>query len=116
MLDGAYIHADYDLYDIVLASHPRGNLGAVEELHGQRHIRGVRVIPIQNFVNGMIGTDMIQHGGQAQYRHLDPENDATEVLDLFTPDGEHRRLNGYQEIQQQYEAWGRTTIAPGNEG
>jgi hypothetical protein len=84
---GSYIHADYDLYDIILLSHPRGNLAAVETLRGQRHMRGPRLIPIMRFINGRIGVDMVQHGGEAQYA-----DHSEQSIDGFGPGGEHITL------------------------
>jgi hypothetical protein len=96
-LNGRYIHGDYDLYDIILLSHPRGNLAAVETLRGQRNMRGPRWTPIMRYINQRIHSDMVQHGGQAQYAdHSD------EIVDGFGPHGDHITLLNEQAIRSWY--------------
>jgi hypothetical protein len=82
-LGGSYIHADYDLYDIVDKAQPQRNLASVETLLGQPHRRGAKVIPVQEFINARIGSPMIQHGGEAQYA-----DHSEQAIDAFGPDGE----------------------------
>lgn len=104
-LNGAYIHGDYDLYDVVLVSNPRSNLAAIEELHGAPHRRGARVAPVQRFVNRIIGVPMVQHGGQAQFAAH-----SNETLDVFCPDGSTFELVGRGPIRRQYHKWKRQTL------
>jgi hypothetical protein len=105
MLGGAYIHGDYDLKDIVLADRPRGNLAAVESLNGQLHMRGPRLIPVQNYINDRIGTEMIQHGGDAQFKD---HSDGT--IDVFGPEGEQTTLADEAAVRTLYDAWKRVTL------
>jgi hypothetical protein len=66
-LKGHYVHADYDLYDIIDVDAPTRNLAAVETLLGQPHRRGAHLLAIQKFINSRIGLPMVQHGAEAQY-------------------------------------------------
>jgi hypothetical protein len=86
-LNGKYIHADYDLYDIILPDQAFRNLAAVEQLLGQAHRRGPKFFEVQSFINGRIGAEMIQHGGSAQY-----EDHSDQSIDLFGPGGENVTL------------------------
>lgn len=82
-LGPAYLHGDYDLYDIVDPAQPHRNLASVEEMHGQAHRRGPNFYRVQEFVNPRIGSPMVQHGGEAQYTdHSEQE------IDVFSPQGE----------------------------
>jgi hypothetical protein len=92
-----YIFGDYDLYDIILLSHPKGNLGAVESLNGEFHIRGPRLLPIQTFINQRIGVPMIQHGCEMQTRsHSD------QTVDFFGPQGEQFAMHNLADIRHWY--------------
>lgn len=82
-LQGSYIHGDYDLYDVIDIAQAHRNLAAVETLLGQPHRRGAKVITVQNFINGRIGSPMIQHGGEAQYA-----DHSEQSIDAFGPNGE----------------------------
>ncbi len=80
-LGGKFVHGDYDLKDIILADQLHRNLASVEMLQGQPHMRGPRVLQVQQFVNARIGADMVQHGGEAQFA-----DHADEPIDCFGPD------------------------------
>ncbi len=82
-LRGAYVHADYDLYDIILPDQAHRNLAAVETLLGQPHRRGPKFFEVQRFINGRIGSDVVQHGGEAQYT-----DHSEQSIDVFGPAGE----------------------------
>jgi len=82
-LQGAYIHGDYDLYDIIDVTQAHRNLAAVESLLGQVHRRGPKLLQVQEFINSRIGSPMIQHGGEAQYA-----DHSEQSLDAFGPGGE----------------------------
>jgi hypothetical protein len=82
-IQGRYIHGDYDLYDIIDVTQAQRNLAAVETLLGQPHRRGPKVLTVQEFINGRIGSPMIQHGGEAQ--HADHSEQS---IDAFGPKGE----------------------------
>lgn len=86
-LNGKYIHADYDLYDIILPEQAFRNLAAVEQMLGQAHRRGPKFFEVRNFINRRIGVEMIQHGGSAQY-----EDHSGQSIDLFGPGGENLTL------------------------
>lgn len=107
LLHGSKLHGDYDLKDIVPVARERQNLALVGELHGQKHMRGPLFYKIQSFVNGRIGAEMVQHGGEAQYAdHSD------EPIHSFSPDGEYKRHSGLLQIQEWYEEIGRQTLGP----
>ena len=82
-LHESYIHADYDLCDIVDITQPHRNLAAVETLLGQTHRRGAKVLRVQEFINSRLGSPMIQHGGEAQYA-----DHSEQSIDAFGPRGE----------------------------
>lgn len=83
LLDGKYIHGDYDLKDIIDTAQAHRNLAAVETLSGMLHRRGAKFYAVQQFVNQRIGSPMIQHGGEAQYA-----DHSEEPIDAFGPNGE----------------------------
>ncbi len=82
-LESRYIHGDYDLYDIIDITQPYRNLAAVDTLLGQPHRRGPKVLSVQKFINSRIGSPMIQHGGEAQYK-----DHSEQSIDAFGPNGE----------------------------
>jgi len=108
MLGGCYLFGDYDLYDIIPTEHPRGNLAAVEVLHGSPHRRGARVIPVQNYINQRIGIPMVQHGGQAQYA-----DHSEEPVDVFGPSGEEFTILNRHSLRAWYDNQfqGRKTLS-----
>ncbi len=82
-LRGAYVHGDYDLYDIIDTAQAQRNLAAVETLLGKPHRRGANLLRVQEFINSRIGSPMIQHGGEAQYA-----DHSEQPIDAFGPNGE----------------------------
>ena len=82
-LQGRYVHADYDLYDIIDVDSPTRNLAAVETLLGQPHRRGAYLLAVQEFINSRIGVPMVQHGAEAQYA-----DHSQQAIDAFGPRGE----------------------------
>ncbi|MFM2094601.1 MAG: hypothetical protein RIS70_1725 [Planctomycetota bacterium] len=109
MMQGKYIHGDYDLYDIILMEHPRGNIAALETLHGVVHMRGPRLIPIQDFINERIHVPVIQHGCCMQY-----EDHSKDIVDAFGPHGEQVTFHQRDEIKQWYEKeWQRVPLVTG---
>jgi hypothetical protein len=80
---GKYLHSDYDLYDIIVVGHERANLAVVGERAGVPDFRPPRLFALERFINGRIGSTMIQHGGQFQFS--EHTNDTVEV---FGPEGE----------------------------
>jgi hypothetical protein len=106
-LNGKFIHADYDLYDIILPDQAFRNLAAVEQLLGQAHRRGPKFFEVQRFINGRIGVEMIQHGGSAQY-----EDHSDQSIDLFGPGGEKVTLLNELTVRAWYQErfGGRPTL------
>ncbi len=107
-LQGSYIHGDYDLYDIIDVKQPHRNLAAVEMLLGQPHLRGAKVLPVQEFINGRIGTPMVQHGGEAQYA-----DHSQQSIDAFGPNGEDVTILNEFSVRSWYENrfGGRKTLS-----
>lgn len=82
-LRGDCLHGDYDLYDIIDPSQPHRNLASVETLSDQLHMRGANFLRVQRYLNRRIGTDVVQHGGEAQYT-----DHSEQSIDVFGPGGE----------------------------
>jgi hypothetical protein len=107
-LNGNCIHGDYDLKDVILVNHMHRNLASVEQMHGQRHMRGPLFFKIQQFVNARIGIDMVQHGGEAQYAdHSD------EPIEMFGPGGEYLLFLNGGAVRSWYQSIGRPTLHSG---
>ncbi len=105
-LHGKYIHGDYDLFDIIPTGHERRNFYVVgEELNGQDHNRGPRLGQIKQFVNQRIGSEMVQHGGNAQY------SSEYEAVYAFNPDPLDQEVvyswDEYQTRLHYEKAWSR---------
>lgn len=83
MLSGKYIYSDYDLWDIVDPKNPRPNLGVVEELHGQTHIRNPLLRKVEESLDKTPLGQMIQHSGEMQYAAP-----SDQPIDAFGPNGE----------------------------
>jgi hypothetical protein len=78
-----YLHGDYDLYDAIDAKNVRVNIAIVDELLGQRHLRGPEFRRVQDFVNSRIGISMVQHSDWTKYTHH-----SDEPVDVFGPQGQ----------------------------
>ena len=65
-----YIHADYDLLDIIDATDPKSNQVIEEILDGAPHASSPRFPEIQQALNGRMDAPMVQHGGEAQFTYL----------------------------------------------
>jgi len=85
--DGKYIHADYDLLDIIDAENPRVNEIIESLLDGARHNYNPRFPEIQRVLNTRMDTPMVQHGGEAQFTFLS-EQPIHVFFPLFGPNGE----------------------------
>lgn len=81
-----YIHGDYDLFDIIDVNQLQRNLALHIDEGGRIHRMGANFKKIQDFVNAEIKTDMIQHGGEAQFRSW--ESVSEQYIDVFGPNGE----------------------------
>jgi hypothetical protein len=77
---GKYLHSDYDLYDIIVVGHERAVVG---ERDGAADFRPARLFPIEDFVNGRIGAEMVHHGGQFQF-----SEHTNHLVEIFGPKGE----------------------------
>lgn len=98
MLDGRYIHGDYDLYDVVDVLQLRRNLGLVTTLEGQPHTRAPRFYALQDFINAKLGAPMIQHSGNAQYA-AHPERP---LIDVFGPQGEFTTISDQKTLKMDW--------------
>jgi hypothetical protein len=99
MLQGNYIHGDYDLYDIIDITQAHRNLAAVEVLLGQPHRRGANVLRVQEFVNSRIGSPMLQHGADAQFL----SEHRSEPIDAFGPKGEDVTILNQYSVKAWYQ-------------
>jgi len=82
-LNGKYIYSDYDLWDVIDPENPRPNLGIVEELHGQVHIRNRLQRKVEEQLAGTSLAQMVQHSGEMQYAVP-----SEQPIDAFGPNGE----------------------------
>jgi len=80
---GKYLHGDYDLYDIIVVGHERANLAVVGERDGAPDFRPARLFPLEEFINGRIGAEMVHHGGQFQF-----SEHTNDIVEIFGPKGE----------------------------
>jgi hypothetical protein len=67
---GKYIHADYDLLDIINAENPRTDRIIEDFLDGAPHNYNPRFPEIQRALNARMDAPMVQHAGEAQFTHL----------------------------------------------
>jgi hypothetical protein len=98
MLQGDYIHGDHDLYDIIDITQAHRNLAGVEVLLGKPHMRGSKVLRVQEFVNSRIGSPILQHGGDAQFL----SEHRSEPIDAFGPSGEDVTILNQFSVQAWY--------------
>lgn len=80
---GKYLHGDYDLYDIIVVGHERGNLAVVGSRDGIPDFRPARQFPVEDFVNSRIGAEMVHHGGQFQF-----SEHTNDIVEIFGPKAE----------------------------
>jgi hypothetical protein len=80
---GQYLHSDYDLYDIIVVGHENANLVLVGERDGAPDFRPPHLFPLENFINGRVGSEMIHHGGQYQF-----SEHTKDIVEVFGPKGE----------------------------
>lgn len=108
MLNGAYLHGDYDLKDVIDPGRLGPHVAFADRLHGQPHMRSPEIGAVLEYVNHAIGAPMLQHGGEAQYA---PHTDDT--IEAFGPHGEAHTLDGRDEIVRWYKfAFQREPIDP----
>jgi hypothetical protein len=97
MVNGKYIHGDYDLYDIVIPGQEMRNLASHETLRGKTHRRPARYFIVKDFVNQRIGVPMIQHGGEAQYK-----DHTNQAIDVFAPKQDPFELRDERALREHY--------------
>jgi hypothetical protein len=109
---GAFVHGDYDLYDIIDTRDPKNNAANAEQLLGQIHMRGALVNEVAAYVNQRIGSPMVQHGGEAQYK-----DHSEQYLDFFGPNGEDVTWLNEFTARERYknDFMGRPTLSHGTE-
>jgi hypothetical protein len=90
--NGKYIHADYDLLDIIDAKDPKPNDVIESILDDAPHNYSPRFPEIQQTLNGRMDTPMVQHGGEAQFTHLN-EQPIHVFFPRSGPNGEDYSLN-----------------------
>jgi hypothetical protein len=97
LIGGNKIHGDYDPYDIVDPRLARRNFALVDTLHGQLHMRSPWLAEIQKWINDRIGSEVVQHSGETQYKdHTD------QTIDVFGPNGEYFALATEAAIRASY--------------
>jgi hypothetical protein len=97
-LGDKYVYGDYDLYDVVQPVHKRRNFAIVDTMHGQAHMRSPWIRDVQDFLNAQFGFEVIQHGGEAQYK-----DHTNQFIDVFGPGGVYRLLQNEAEIRRFYD-------------
>ena len=65
---------------------------------GQPHMRGPKLLAIEKFINGRIGSPMVQHGGEAQYA-----DHSEQSIDAFGPNGEDATILNEFSVRGWYE-------------
>lgn len=80
---GRYLHSDYDLYDVIVVGHERFNPAVVGSRDGVPDFRPARLFPLEDFLNGRIGAEMVHHGGQFQF-----SEHTNHIVEIFGPKGE----------------------------
>ena len=106
----AYIHGDYDLKDVIVVGNEQDNRRREGQLDGVMNFtplfRGLEFETIQRALNELIGTDMIQHGSEAQFAwHGD------EPITVAYPDWRHLTLLSATTVQIWYQELNRNVLA-----
>jgi len=71
----------------------------VSEKSGQPHFQGPKLPEVGGDINSKIGTNMVQHGGEAQFKgHTDQR------VMVFPPGGEPYELNSKEALEKLYAA------------
>jgi hypothetical protein len=111
----SYIHGDYDLKDVIVVGREQDNRRAEGTLDGVKNftplLKGLEFQTIQNALNARMGTDMVQHGAEAQFAwHGD------EPITVAYPDWRHLILLSAETVQSWYMQLNREVIAtPGTD-
>ncbi len=106
----SYIHGDYDLKDVIVLGSEQDNQRAEGKLDGVKNftplLKGVEFETIQKALNNVVGTDMVQHGAEAQFAwHGD------EPITVAYPDWRHLILLSAETVQAWYEQLNRDVLA-----
>lgn len=106
----SYIHGDYDLKDVIVLGDEAHNERTVGTLDGVKNcvplLKGLEFETIQREINKLIGTEMVQHGAEAQFAwHGD------EGITIAYPDWRHLILHDALTVQAWYRDLGRKVLA-----
>jgi len=97
LYQGSYIHADYDLFDVILSRKAEANLALVGDPRARQRLKGPVVRQIQRFVNPRIGSPMVRSWGEAR-----PIDMSESDIHVFGPMGQTRTLENSEEINGFY--------------
>jgi hypothetical protein len=97
----SYVHGDYDLKDVIVLGHEQINVRSEGKIDGVLNfapvLTNVSFDTIQNRLNSVIGSDMVQHGSEAQFAwHGD------EPITVVYPDWQHLTLLSAETVQSWY--------------
>lgn len=106
----SYIHGDYDLKDVIVMGSEQDNRRSEGTLDGVKNftplLNGLRFESVQRAINNLIGTDMIQHGAEAQFAwHGD------EPITVAYPDWHFEVLLSAETVQSWYMKLNREVLA-----
>ncbi|KQZ77668.1 hypothetical protein ASD55_07315 [Rhodanobacter sp. Root561] len=105
-----YIHGDYDLKDVIVRGNETDNRRHEGQLHGVKNftplLTNMEFERIRVSLNQLIGTDMVQHGAEAQFAwHGD------EPITVAFPDWRILLLTDATTVQRWYEDLNRSVLA-----
>lgn len=106
----SYVHGDYDLKDVIVRGHDRDNRRQQGTLYGVRNytplLENVDYEDVRVALNRLIGSDMVQHGAEAQFAwHGD------EPITVAFPDWRHLVLSDGATVQGWYRNLNRDVLA-----
>jgi hypothetical protein len=111
----SYIHGDYDLKDVIVVGSEQDNRRAEGTLDGVKNytpvLEGLEFETIQKELNQLVGSEMVQHGAEAQFAwHGD------EPITVAYPDWRHLILLSAETVQSWYLQLNREVMAkPGTD-
>lgn len=106
----SYIHGDYDLKDVIVVGHETDNRRHEGTVDGVKNytplLRGHEFETIRGALNRLMGTEMVQHGAEAQFAwHGD------EPITVAYPDWRHQVLYDAVTVQCWYRDLQRDVLA-----
>jgi hypothetical protein len=106
-----YIHGDYDLKDVIILGRETDNRRAEGKLDGVKNFTPMlyekEFEAIRSELNTLVGSDMVQHGAEAQFAwHGD------EPITVAFPDWRHLLLYDAATVQGWYMNLNRDVLAP----